>query len=76
MNTSDVKRLALILAKQAEIEGMKANNAICESRGEIMEFDIQHFDEKSAELENLAFAGDEELNISSALTGQKNGGIG
>ena len=63
MNTSNVKRLALILAKQAEIEGMKANNAICESRGEIMEFDIQHFDEKAAELENLAYAHNEQIGV-------------
>lgn len=52
MTTADIKRLALILAVQAEIEGMKISNTYYEDR---------HFQEKAAQLRNLAYCHDDEL---------------
>lgn len=62
MNQNDVKRLALVLSIQAEIEGMKAHNKICEINGnaEIMH-NQSSFNQKGEELSNLAFAHDDQL---------------
>ncbi len=58
MNEYDVKRLALILAVQAEIEAMKSKNA--------QEIDHQKYTEadfynKAEELRRLAYAHNEQL---------------
>lgn len=61
MTQYDVKRLALILAVQAEIEGYKSAN---EDRRQ-MDYSMAHpesdFEEKAMELRNLAYAHDEQL---------------
>lgn len=51
MNSYDVKRLALVLALQAEIEGMKADGRYIE----------QNFLDKAEELRELAYKHDEQL---------------
>jgi hypothetical protein len=56
----NVKRLALILAIQAEIEGMKAENMLCEQQGFSPAYD-DGFREKADDLRNLAYAHDEQL---------------
>lgn len=58
MDDSTVKRLALILAVQAEIEGMKAQNTIgndCVTYGE------KDFKEKAEELRGLAYIHEQQL---------------
>lgn len=54
MKEYDIKRLALILAVQAEIEGMKAENARCDIFGFEPAFDNVFFKQKAFELRNLA----------------------
>ena len=54
MKEYDIKRLALILAVQAEIEGMKAENMQREDRGESMGYTDSDFCEKSEELKQIA----------------------
>ena len=61
MNEFDVKRLALILAKQAEIEGMKADNTIREQNNEALSYGIESFELKAQELENLAYTHEQQL---------------
>lgn len=61
MNKYDVKRLALILAVQAEIEGMKAYNKQREIEGGSIGYNEQHFNEMAVQLTNLAHAHDEQL---------------
>ena len=61
MNNFDVKRLALILAVQAEIEGMKAENMQCEVCGNSMAYNDRNFQDKADELRNLAYIHDEQL---------------
>lgn len=56
----NIKRLALILAVQAEIEGMKAENIVREQNGLLPAF-VEQFYDKSLELLNLANAPDEAL---------------
>ena len=58
MNQYDVKRLALVLAIQAEIEGMKAANA---QHSDNQPYTKEHFDEKAFRLESLAYCQDEQL---------------
>lgn len=58
MNEYDVKRLALVLAIQAEIEGMKAENSQYESS---QPHPISKFNEKAEELRNLAYTHNEQL---------------
>jgi hypothetical protein len=57
----NVKRLALVLAVQAEIEGMKAENDACRVYGVPPAFGNLEFKTKSADLQNLAYAHDEQL---------------
>ena len=54
MNEYDVKRLALILAVQAEIEGMKAYNKQRDITNGSFIYNQQNFDAKAEELNNLA----------------------
>jgi uncharacterized membrane protein YecN with MAPEG domain len=54
MNEYDVKRLALVLALQAELEGMKAANAIRERMDYALAYDEGAFQEVAVELRNLA----------------------
>ena len=55
MESYDIKRLGLILAIQAEIEGMKIENETGIS------YDQRHFDEKAEQLRNLATCHGEQL---------------
>lgn len=52
---SDTKRLGLILAIQAEIEGMKAENKACELLGKTIPFIKADFDAKAEELRGVAY---------------------
>lgn len=61
MNDYTVKRLALILAVQAEIEGMKVANIIREMRDESPEYNAGHFQEAAYELRELAYKHDYQL---------------
>jgi len=61
MNEYDIKRLALVLAIQAEIEGMKAENLIREQVSHTVAYEGRHFQEKAEELRNLAYAHNEQL---------------
>jgi len=61
MNGYDVKRLALVFAIQAEIEGMKAENINDERCGLENTYAYDDFSEKSEELRILANQHDEQL---------------
>lgn len=61
MEGMDVKRLGLILAIQAEIEGMKADNDTRKQNGESLAYSGEDFTAKSNELENMAYCHDEQL---------------
>jgi len=61
MNEYDVKRLALVLAVQAEIEGMKAENAYRACYMHDPTYNEGHFQEKAEELRILAHKHNEEL---------------
>jgi hypothetical protein len=61
MNNYDVKRLAFILAIQAEIEGMKAENKYREINGHDLTYGDGDFEVKATELRNLAYTHDENL---------------
>lgn len=61
MEQYDVMRLALVLAKQAEIEGMKAENIIREHKGLSPAYGEEQFIEKAMDLQNLAYAHNEQL---------------
>lgn len=54
----NVKRLALIFAVQAEIEGMKASNS---QRPTDQVFEQKHFDLQAERLRNIAYAHNEQL---------------
>lgn len=58
MNEYDVKRLALVLSVQAEIEGMKAANS---QQPENQPFEMGDFAKKAEQLSNLAYAHNEQL---------------
>ncbi|MFV0392431.1 MAG: hypothetical protein ACK5KP_11210 [Paludibacteraceae bacterium] len=61
MDYYTVKRLALVLAVQAEIEGMKAENMQREQQGYSMAWAENDFCQKADELRNLAYALDDQL---------------
>lgn len=61
MDDYDVKRLALVLAVQAEIEGMKAENKFREMNDHALSYAEEQFFEKASELRNLAYAHNEQL---------------
>jgi hypothetical protein len=57
----DVKRLALVFAKQAEIDGMKAENTMCYWLQKTPKYTQVDFQMKVNDLENLAYAHDQQL---------------
>ena len=61
MDHYDVKRLALVLAVQAEIEGMKVENLARDQLNESHAFGIGDFNNKAGDLENLAHAHNDQL---------------
>lgn len=61
MKPYDIKRLALVLAIQAEIEGMKAENTILAYYYKPAGFTLDDFKSKAAELRTLAYSHDEQL---------------
>lgn len=61
MNEYDVKRLALVLAVQAEIEGMKAQNASLTTQGHAPCYYEGSFQEKAEKLRDIAYAHNEQL---------------
>lgn len=61
MNEYDVKRLALVLAVQAEIEGMKAKNMLRDQNNESPAYGESHFQDKAEELRSFAYAHNENL---------------
>ena len=56
-----VKRYGLILAKQAEIDGMKAENSIYLKKGLTPKYGEADFLNKAADLENLSYAHEYQL---------------
>lgn len=58
MNEYYVKRLALVLAIQAEIEGMKAANAQHEFD---QQYTMEDFQKKAEELRTIAYCHDQQL---------------
>jgi len=61
MNNYDVKRLALVLAIQAEIEGMKAENLKRESEDNAQAYGNEQFMYMAEELRNTAHKHDDQL---------------
>lgn len=61
MNEYDVKRLAIILAMQAEIEGMKAENAYREACGQSQAYGEDSFYEMAEKLRNVAYCHNDQL---------------
>jgi hypothetical protein len=61
MTSYDVKRLALVFALQAEIEGMKSENVRWVHAGDVPTYSIVDFVEKAEELRILASKHDHEL---------------
>lgn len=61
MNEYDVKRLALVLSIQAEIEGMKAENLVREQNNHSPAYMEAAFQEKACQLTNLAYVHNEAL---------------
>ena len=61
MTNSTVKRLALILAIQAEIEGMKAENMQREHQGLSVTYGDHSFQIKAEELREIAYKHDNQL---------------
>lgn len=61
MNEYDVKRLALVLALQAEIEGMKAENTTRERQYYAVAYDEAAFQEMAEKLRNVAYCHNEQL---------------
>ncbi len=61
MNEYDVKRLALVLAIQAEIEGMKADNAYREVYGHEPTHTEAQFKAQAERLRNVVHCHNEQL---------------
>jgi len=61
MTTYDVRRLALVLAVQAEIEGMKTENMLRFQNNESPAYGYDQFGDCILKLENLAYSHDEQL---------------
>jgi len=61
MQSSDVMRLGLILAVQAEIEGMKITNSERDMPSEAAAYSQEHFDGKAEELRNIAYSHEQQL---------------
>ncbi|MFT6442495.1 MAG: hypothetical protein ACJASM_002041 [Salibacteraceae bacterium] len=61
MTQADVKRLALVLSVQAEIEGMKAENHMRKIKYESLAYTDQDFVDKSNDLQNIANMHDDQI---------------
>ena len=61
MSKYDIKRLALVIALQAEIEGMKADNENRKQLGNSMAYVDKHFQYVANELRELANKHNEQL---------------
>ncbi len=61
MNEFDIKRLALVLALQAEIEGMKANNNTCKLEQRHLVHNEGDFQHMASKLRDLAYTHNEQL---------------
>jgi hypothetical protein len=61
MNEYDVKRLALVLSVQAEIEGMKAENMLSQQNGVAPAYGAKAFNDEAKRLYDLAYAHNEQL---------------
>ena len=61
MESADVKRFGLILAIQAEIDGMKVANAERDLPSEAATYNDEDFQEKAEELRNIAQCHNEQL---------------
>lgn len=61
MTYEDIKRFALILAVQAEIEGMKAENEFRKQNGDSIAYRESHFQEKAEDLRGWAYTHDDQL---------------
>ena len=57
MEEDAVKRLALVLSVQAEIDGMKAHNEVCPNNPYMK----KDFDAKAEELRGLSYAHNQQL---------------
>ena len=57
----NVRRLGLILAIQAEIEGMKAENLLREQLVHSPSYGVEQFQVKANEIRAIVYAHDEEL---------------
>jgi hypothetical protein len=57
----NVKRLALVLAIQAEIEGMKSENILRAQLNESPAYGPIQFNDKAEELRSMAYAHNEQL---------------
>ena len=61
MTKSDIIRLSLVLAIQAEIEGMKAENEYRKINGDSVGYRGSHFEQKAIELRDIAASHDAQL---------------
>ena len=61
MTHYDVKRLALVLAVQSEVEGMKAENMLREQNKQSPAYGEEAFNDIANRLSDLAYAHDEQL---------------
>lgn len=61
MESEDVKRFGLILAVQAEIEGMKVANGERDLQAEAPAYDDGAFQDKAQELRNIVYYHNEQL---------------
>lgn len=61
MNEYDVRRLGLLLAIQAEIEGMKIANAERNLPMQVAAYDEKDFQAKAEELRNASYCPDQQL---------------
>ena len=61
MTTADIIRFSLVLAIQAEIDGMKAENEYRKQNGDSVGYRDSHFEQKAIELRDLAACHDDQL---------------
>ena len=61
MTVYDIQRLALVLAVQAEIEGMKAENEFRKQNGDSIAYREDHFKSKAQDLRDWAYTHDHQL---------------
>jgi FtsZ-binding cell division protein ZapB len=61
METADVVRFGLILAVQAEIEGMKAENMQRQQNNESMAYSDEDFQAQAEQLRNISWCHEQQL---------------